>query len=114
MNTIGELLSRDLSEPIEEVVKLDQRDETTVYNEISEYVATDRIKGQYLEVLKAMADAPGDPTEGVGVWVSGFFGSGKSSFAKNLGYILANLKVKGTPAAELFIRQLQQQAATDP
>jgi hypothetical protein len=114
MQTIRELLSRDLAEPIEEVIKLDQQDEVTVHNEITEYVATDRIKDQYMEVLQAIADAPGDPTEGVGVWISGFFGSGKSSFAKNLGYILANRSVLGHPAAKLFIQQLQQQSPHDP
>ena len=114
MQTIREILSRDLTEPIEEVIKLDQQDEATVHNEITEYVATDRIKGQYMEVLQAIADAPGDPTEGVGVWISGFFGSGKSSFAKNLGYILANRSVLGDSAAKLFIRQLQQQSPHDP
>ena len=114
MQIIRDLLSRDLSEPIEEVIKLDQQDEPTVYNEITEYVATDRIKQQYMQVLQAIADAPGDPTEGVGVWISGFFGSGKSSFAKNLGYILANRSVLGHPAAQLFVKQLQEQSPTDP
>ncbi|MBM4029629.1 MAG: hypothetical protein FJ280_30160, partial [Planctomycetes bacterium] len=114
MQTIRELLTRDLSEPIEEVIKLDQQDEPTVYTEITEYVATDRIKRQYMEILQAIADAPGDPTEGVGVWISGFFGSGKSSFAKNLGYILSNRQVLGHPAAQLFIQQLQEQSPTDP
>ena len=114
MQTIRDLLSRDLSQPIEEVIKLDQQDEPTVYTEITEYVATDRIKRQYLEVLQAIADAPGDPTEGVGVWISGFFGSGKSSFAKNLGYILANRSVLGHPASQLFIKQLEEQSPGDP
>ena len=114
MQTIRELLTRDLSVPIEEVIKLDQQDETTVYNEIKEYVATRRIKEQYLEVLQSIADAPGDLTENVGIWISGFFGSGKSSFAKNLGYILANHALKGHPASELFIEQLQQQTPNDP
>lgn len=114
MQTIRDLLSRDLSEPIEEVIKLDQHDEQTVYNEITEYVATDRIKRQYQEILQAIADAPGDPTEGVGVWISGFFGSGKSSFAKNLGYVISNRQVLDHPAAQLFIRQLQQQSPGDP
>ncbi len=114
MQTIRELLSRDLSQPIEEVIKLDQQDEQTVYTEITEYIATDRIKHQYQEILQSIADAPGDPTEGVGVWISGFFGSGKSSFAKNLGYVLANREVLGRPAGQLFVRQLQEQSPGDP
>lgn len=113
MTTIRDILSRDLSRPIEEVIKVDQQDEETVYSEIREYVATDRIKRQYLDVLGAIADAPGDPTEGIGVWVSGFFGSGKSSFAKNLGYILANHPLKGVNASDLFVRQLEEQAPGD-
>lgn len=113
MQTIKELLARDLSRPIEEVIKVDQQDEQTVYDEIREYVATDRIKRQYLELLDAMAAAPGEPTEGIGVWISGFFGSGKSSFAKNLGYILANRSVLGKPASDLFLHHLQQQAPGD-
>lgn len=113
MQTIRDLLSRDLSEPIEEVIKLDQQDEQTVYNEIQEYVATDRIKQQYLEILQAIADAPGDPTEGAGVWISGFFGSGKSSFAKNLGYILANREVLGHSSSQLFVEKLEQQSPND-
>jgi len=114
MQTIRDLLSRDLSQPIEEVIKLDQQDEQTVYTEITEYVATDRIKRQYQEILQAIADAPGDPTEGVGVWISGFFGSGKSSFAKNLGYVISNRQVLGHPAAQLFVQQLQEQSPGDP
>lgn len=110
---IRDVLARDLKKPIEEVVKLSQADEQTVYDEITEYVATERIKRQYIDVLQAMADAPGEPTEGVGVWVSGFFGSGKSSFAKNLGYILANHSVRDTPAAELFMQQLERQSPGD-
>lgn len=113
MQTIRDLLSRDLAQPIEEVIKLDQQDEQTVHNEITEYVATDRIKRQYRELLERVAEGPSAPTEGVGVWVSGFFGSGKSSFAKNVGYILANRSVLSQPAADLFIHQLEQQAPGD-
>ena len=56
--------------------------------------------------LKAVAEAPSDPNESVGVWVSGFFGSGKSSFAKNLGYALENRAVLGSKFADLFKQQL--------
>ena len=93
---IKDLLRRDLSERIEEVVKLNQTDEETVYTELTEYVATERIRDHYRTVLRAILQAPAEPHEGIGVWISGFFGSGKSSFAKNLGYVLENRTVRDT------------------
>ncbi len=106
MKTIGDLLTRDLSRKIEEIIQVDQADEQSVYEEITEYVATGSIREQYHDLLKAIAEAPSDPHESVGVWVSGFFGSGKSSFAKNLGYALENRTVVGHKFAELFKKQL--------
>ena len=106
MKTIGELLNRNLSHKIEEIIKVDQHDEESVYTEISEYVATDGIKRQFQKILKAIAEAPAEPTEGIGVWISGFFGSGKSSFAKLLGYVLSNRTVLSKSSAELFKKQL--------
>ena len=114
MRTIGELLTRDLDRPIEEVIKVGQQDEATVHNEISEYVFTERLMAQYNQILRAMADGPADPNENVGVWVSGFFGSGKSSFAKNLGYVLANYEILGERASDLFLKRLREQAPADP
>jgi len=106
MKTIGELLARDLGQPIEEIIKVDQVNEESVYTELTEYIATERILEQYRSLLKAIAEAPSEAHEGIGVWVSGFFGSGKSSFAKNLGYILSNPSIKGIPASDLFKRQV--------
>lgn len=106
MKTIGELLTRDLGRKIEEIIQVDQADEQTVHAEITEYVATDSIREQYRTLLQAVADAPSEPHESVGVWVSGFFGSGKSSFAKNLGYALQNRTVLRHKFAELFKQQL--------
>src|SRR5947207_6606441 len=108
MKTIGDLLSRDLSSKIEEIIQVDQADEHSVHAEITEYVATDSIREQYHELLKAIAEAPSDPHESVGVWVSGFFGSGKSSFAKNLGYALENRSVLGSSFSSLFKKQLAE------
>src|SRR5271156_8074 len=106
METIGDLLNRDLSRKIEEIIQVDQADEQSVYDEITEYVATDSIREQYHQLFKAIAEAPADPMESVGVWVSGFFGSGKSSFAKNLGYALENRTILGNKFADLFKQQL--------
>src|ERR1700719_342291 len=113
MKKIGDLLTRDLSRKIEEIIQVDQADEQSVYAEITEYVATHSIREQYQQLLKAIADAPGDPHESVGVWVSGFFGSGKSSFAKNLGYALENRTVLGCKFADLFKKQLDDSLASD-
>src|SRR2546422_3350279 len=113
MTTIRDLLTRDLSLRIEEIIQVDQADEQSVHAEITEYVATDSIREQYRDLLNAFAEAPSDPHESVGVWVSGFFGSGKSSFAKNLGYALENRKVLGSKFAELFKQQIGDSRISD-
>src|SRR6266705_778579 len=109
MKTIGDLLNRDLSRKIEEIIQVDQADEQSVHDEITEYVATDRIREQYHQLFKAIAEAAFDPHEGIGVWVSGFFGSGKSFFAKNLGYALQNRNLLESQFAELFKNQIGDQ-----
>ena len=113
MELIGDLLSRDLNQVIEEIIQVDQLDEQTVYSEITEYVATDRIKDHYRSLLKAIAEAPSEPHEGVGIWISGFFGSGKSSFAKNLGYVLANPTILGSRYSDLFKNQLKDRRISE-
>jgi len=113
MKTIGELLARDLSRKIEEIIQVDQADEQSVHAEISEYIGTDSIRDQYHHLLKAIAEAPADPHESIGVWVSGFFGSGKSSFAKNLGYALQNRTVLGSKFSDLFKQQLNDERISD-
>lgn len=108
-NNILELFDRRVDRRIEEVIKVDQTNEEDVYNELVEYVVTDAIKKHYLEVLEHFWDTRQKPHEGIGIWTSGFFGSGKSSFAKILGYILEGRLVKGRPSWEIF----SEQAADD-
>ena len=76
--TIGSLIARDLDKRIEEIIKVNNADEETVYAELTEYIATDRIKTEYERLFRAMADAPKTPNADVGVWISGarrFIGS---------------------------------------
>ncbi len=113
MKSIGDLLSRDLGRKIEEIIKVDQADEQSVYDEITEYVATDSIREQYHQLLRGIADALTEPHEGIGVWVSGFFGSGKSSYGKNLGYALQYGSVLGSRFAELFKRQIDDERVSN-
>lgn len=100
--TIRGLFAADIDRQIEEVIKVDQTDEQIVHDELSEYIVTDSIKSSLLEVLERYEETPRKPHEGVGVWVSGFFGSGKSSFAKYLGMALADRRILGVSAAKLL------------
>lgn len=99
---IRQLFSSNISRTIEEVIKVDQVAEAILCDEIDEYIATDAIKRSFRNVLGAYRDALGHPTEGIGVWISGFFGSGKSSFAKMLGLAIENPQIAGRPAARRF------------
>ncbi len=99
---IQSLFSNDIHRRIEEVIKVDQTDEEIIRDEINEYVVTDAIRTHYTGIFEAYHEAPNKPTDGVSIWVSGFFGSGKSSFAKMLGLAIANRTVAGDSAAERF------------
>src|SRR3954454_15964833 len=99
---IRSLFASDVNRNIEEVIKVDQRDEEIIRQEISEYVVTDSILRHYNAILGRYWETPNQPHEGIGVWISGFYGSGKSSFAKLLGYAIQNKPIAGIAAAKRF------------
>src|SRR5579871_529811 len=99
---IQTLFANDIHRRIEEVIKVDQTDDQVLREEIDEYVVTDAIKTHFTEVFDAYQSTPNKPHEGIAIWVSGFFGSGKSSFAKMLGLAISNRKVANEPAAKRF------------
>lgn len=106
---IREIFAMDITRRIEEVIKADQEDPRVVAAEIQEYVVTEGLGRDFAEILERYAEAARRPTEGVGVWISGFFGSGKSSFAKVLGHILENRDLDGVPSSVAFERRLPAQ-----
>jgi hypothetical protein len=107
--SIKDLFANKIDRHIEEVIKVDQTDDNIVRDEIKEYVVTDSICKHYSTILNRYWETPNHPHEGVGIWVSGFFGSGKSSFAKNLGLAIENRSLKGESAASLFGKQTGDQ-----
>ena len=102
---IKTLFANDIHRRIEEVIKVDQTDEEIIRDEINEYVVTDAIRSHYTDIFDAYRETPNKPHEGIAIWVSGFFGSGKSSFAKMLGLSIANRVVAGESAAERFAQR---------
>lgn len=99
---IAELFRRPIGRTIEEVIKVDLADEGIVAVEIDEYVATDHIRERMEDVLDVFQETINNPSERTNVWVSGFFGSGKSSFAKMMGYLIENPSVGGRSAVNRF------------
>lgn len=113
MKTIAEIFEKPIDRTIEEVIKVDQINETAVRTELEEYVATDSIRDQFVDVYKEIAEGQSKPREGIGMWVSGFFGSGKSTFAKILGYTVANRAVGSNTASTLFKKVVKDQRISD-
>lgn len=89
---IKELFFKPLDRSINGVVKADQDDDATVYQELDEYVVTNELERHFRDFFQSYVTDLSDPSiaNRVGVWISGFFGSGKSHFLKTLSYILAN------------------------
>jgi hypothetical protein len=93
-STIRELIRRDITVKVEGVVKVFDR--SALATELREYVLTDKIEEELkriLDIYTSVSDSlrrGGHSRDVCGIWLSGFFGSGKSHFAKILGYLLQN------------------------
>jgi hypothetical protein len=92
---IQNLFERDIFRAINGVVKADQLDESSVWQELDEFVVTKELDQHLRKFFSAYGDAIKNPTDPdvagkIGIWVSGFFGSGKSHFIKVLSYLLHN------------------------
>ena len=88
------------------VAKVGDTTEETMATELREYVVTTPIERALAEFLETYAESRTVPTDRIGVWISGFFGSGKSHFAKVLSYLLTNPTVCGRPAREIFLERM--------
>lgn len=106
---IENLFEKDIRRDINGVIKVDQEDERSVYTELDEYVVTGESLKHFDYFFRNYTEALEKPTDRIGVWISGFFGSGKSHFLKILSYLLANREVQGKTALEFFREKI-----TDP
>jgi hypothetical protein len=102
--------AKDIYRSIEKVITYNAAQEARLRTEISEYIVTDSIEDQLERLLLKMQAAmeAGGQNE-VGVWLSGFYGSGKSSFTKYLALALdGSVTVDGVPFLELFAARLNR------
>ena len=95
--TLKTIFNKPVDRPIEGVIKAD--DEASLRLEIEEYVLTNEVEKR----LESFLDAYNNYEGANGVWVSGFFGSGKSHLLKMLALLLENRQIDGASALDLFL-----------
>jgi hypothetical protein len=108
---VNELFDQNIHRRIEKVIQYQTTEKELLRQEVSEYVVTDNIEQSLEKMLDALDTGFGSPSEEeIGVWVSGFYGSGKSSFTKYLGYALdASYTVGDTLFRDLFKNRITNQ-----
>jgi hypothetical protein len=95
--TLKTIFRKPVDRPIEGVIKAD--DEAGLRVEIEEYVITNEVEKR----LESFLDAYNNYAGANGVWVSGFFGSGKSHLLKMLALLMENRAVDGKPVLDMFL-----------
>ncbi len=93
---IKDILTINLSEDIKNVIDLEVISEKEIQDEIENYIVTDGLAREYVTFVDTFTSNILE----TGVWISGFYGSGKSYFGKLLGYMLSNRSIGGTPARD--------------
>jgi hypothetical protein len=94
---LNTLFKKPIDRTIEGVIKAD--DETGIRIEAEEYVLTNEVAKR----LEAFLDAYNNYDGVNGVWISGFFGSGKSHLLKMLALLLENRHIDDAPVLDIFL-----------
>lgn len=103
---IQSMFKDDINRRIDGVVKVAQDDEAVVETEVKEYVVTKELKKRFAEFFEVYANSFERPNADIGVWISGFFGSGKSHFLKMLAYLLENREINGVKTSTASAKNL--------
>ena len=99
---IRNMFEKPIDRDIKGVIKVGQSDEENIYQELDEYVVTKELLKHFIDFFENYEKGINGNTDKMGVWISGFFGSGKSHFLKILSYLLKNSIVEGKRAIEYF------------
>lgn len=107
---IGQLFKKDINREIQGVIKIGQKEQENIRQELEEYVLTEELRKHFDTFFNAYYRSTKQSTDKVGTWISGFFGSGKSHFLKILSYLLdSNLIIDGKRPVDFFEDKLKNQ-----
>lgn len=100
----------NIDRKINGVVKVDQSTDDVLKQEVKEYVITKDIRRHMVTFFNNYGSSFEEPTADIGVWISGFFGSGKSHFLKMLSYLLENKEIDGRRVEDYFREKFDDEA----
>ena len=106
---IKKMFKDDIDRTINGVVQVEQEKEDVVKQEVKEYVVTTELKKHFTKFFNEYSESFDTPTDNVGVWITGFFGSGKSHFLKMLSYLLENKEIDGKKTVDYFEEKFDDQ-----
>ena len=98
---IQSMFQKDIDRDINGVIKVSQDDQQSLKQELSEYIITKELRRHFATFFDNYVKAIDNPTDKIGVWISGFFGSGKSHFLNTLFYSCGLLN---SCVSRLFLR----------
>lgn len=99
---INDMFKKSIDREYEGVIKVGQHENENLKQELEEYVVTEELATHFNSFFKAYEKGLDGTTGKMGVWVSGFFGSGKSHFLKMLSFLIENKMVEGKAAQDYF------------
>ena len=100
---IKDMFAKKINREIQGVIIVGQGEDENVSQELEEYVVTRELQKHFADFYSAYKKGIIGTTPKMGVWISGFFGSGKSHFLKILSYLLENRQVGDRKAMDYFV-----------
>ena len=100
------MFEKEIDRDFEDVIIVDDKtSERDIHIELDEFIVTEELLSYFNEFFTNFIDVVENSKKFIGVWISGFFGSGKSHFLKILSYILANnFEINGKKPIDYFIK----------
>jgi hypothetical protein len=106
------MFRQPIDRDIKGVIKVGQQEDENIKQELEEYVVTGELRKHIGGFYESFNKSIGQPYDKMGVWISGFFGSGKSHLLKILSHLLENRHVDGSLAIDYIEPKLKDSILT--